>query len=251
MDSLRVALADDEPLARERLGRLLEEVGCTVCGSFANGEELLGWLRQGHKVDGIFLDIQMPGSSGLEVLAEIPDPPAAVFVTAFADHALRAFDVAAVDYLLKPVFKDRLLRSLDRIRAKRAGTSGGPAAPAVGGTNPGLSAGQERFPVKAGEGHVFLEFRRVSHFEVEDNVVFAWAGGKRFRTSWAALIEVEQVYPTAGMIRIQRHLLLRPEAVLGLKSIPGGRLLARVGEGVDLEVSRGSTSKLRERLGLD
>jgi len=111
-----------------------------------------------------------------------------------------------------------------------------------------------RFPVKAGEGHVFLELKRTTHFEVEEEVVYAWApvGGKltRQRTDWTSLSEVEEAFAQAGLMRIQRHLLLRPEAVLGLRPLEGGRAAVRVGEGVDLEVSRSVTPRLKELLGL-
>jgi two-component system LytT family response regulator/two-component system response regulator AlgR len=104
--------------------------------------------------------------------------------------------------------------------------------------------------VKAGDGHIFLDLRRVTHFEVEDEEVSAWSAGQRHRTDWTSLADVEEAFPDAGLVRIQRHLLLRPEAVLGLKSLDGGRASVRVAEGVDLEVSRSVTPKLKEILGL-
>jgi two-component system LytT family response regulator/two-component system response regulator AlgR len=80
-------------------------------------------------------------------------------------------------------------------------------------------------------------------------VVWAWAGGSRHRTAWTTLAEVEAAYPVSGLLRIQRHLLLRPEAVLGLKSLEGGRASVRVGDGLDLEVSRSVTPRIKELLG--
>ncbi|HJW43520.1 MAG TPA: response regulator, partial [Geothrix sp.] len=107
MKPLKVLVVDDEPLARERLSRLLQEAGCDLIGELGDGVALLDWLKEPHEVDVIFLDIQMPGLSGLEVLAEVPDGPPVVFVTAYSSYAVRAFELAAVDYLLKPVFEDR------------------------------------------------------------------------------------------------------------------------------------------------
>lgn len=104
--------------------------------------------------------------------------------------------------------------------------------------------------MKAGEGHVFLDLKRTTHFEVEEEVVWAWAGGSRHRTSWTTLAEVEGAFPGAGLLRIQRHLLLRPEAVLGLRPLEGGRASVRVAEGLDLEVSRSVTPRIKELLGL-
>jgi len=241
MRALRVALADDEPLARARLARLLREAGCDVRAELADGAEVLAWLRESQEVEILFLDIQMPGATGLEVAAELADChhcPAVVFVTAFSEHAVRAFEAAAADYILKPVSAERLAKTLARLR------EGAPRKAEPAGAQP------QRFPVRAGEGHVFLELRRTTHFEVEEEVVWAWAGGGRHRTAWTTLAEVESAFPGAGLVRIQRHLLLRPEAVLGLKPLEGGRASVRVAEGLDLEVSRSVTPKIKELLGL-
>lgn len=246
MNPLKVALADDEPLARARMERLLSEGGCQVVEQFPDGPSLLAWLKGAPDVDALFLDIQMPGISGLEVMAELQDQqacPPVVFVTAFTEHAVRAFEAAAVDYLLKPVSAERLGKALARLRQGAVPRrSAGEVKATLGGST--------RYPAKAGEGHVFLDLKRTSHFEVEEEVVFAWVQGQRFRTDWTSLAEVEAAFPSAGLVRIQRHLLLRPEAVLGLKPIEGGRAKVRVGEGLELEVSRSVTPRLKELLGL-
>ena len=241
MKPLRVALADDEPLARTRLSRLLREAGCEVKAELADGAEVLAWLREPRDVEALFLDIQMPGATGLEVAAELADCrhcPPVVFVTAYSEHAVRAFDAAAVDYILKPVSAERLAKSLARLREGGNRRTEPPAA------NP------QRFPVKAGEGHVFLDLKRTTHFEVEEEIVWAWAAGSRHRTAWTTLAEVEAAFPLAGLLRIQRHLMLRPEAVLGLKPLEGGRASVRVADGIDLEVSRSATPRIKELLGL-
>ncbi len=241
MKTLRVALADDEPLARTRLARLLREAGCDVKAELADGPAVLAWLQEPREVDALFLDIQMPGATGLEVAAELGDCrhcPPVVFVTAHSEHAVRAFEAAAVDYIMKPISAERLAKTLARLREGGLRRGEAPA------TLP------QRFPVKAGEGHVFLDLKRTTHFEVEEEVVWAWAGGGRHRTSWTTLAEVEGAFPGAGLLRIQRHLLLRPEAVLGLRPLEGGRASVRVAEGLDLEVSRSVTPRIKELLGL-
>lgn len=237
---LRVALADDEPLARARLARLLREAGCEVVGELDDGPAVLAWIRKAPVPDALFLDIHMPGATGLEVMAELPERLPVVFVTAYAEHAVRAFEAAAVDYVLKPVSAERLAKSLARLRER----PGGAAA-----ANPALAPGT-RYPAKAGDGHVFLDLRRTSHFEVEDEIVWAWCGGIRFRTGWSTLAEVEHAFPASGLLRIQRHLLLRPEAVLGLRPLDGGRAVIRVAENLELETSRTATPRLKELLGL-
>ena len=250
MSQLKVALADDEPLARARLGRLLREGGCEVLAELPDGPAVLEWLHKGQDLDALFLDIQMPGITGLEVMAELADGqscPPVVFVTAFSEHAVRAFEASATDYLLKPVSAERLEKALARLRLGHVPRRSSGELKAVLGATP-------RFPVKAGEGHVFLELKRTTHFEVEEEVVYAWApvGGKltRQRTDWTSLSEVEEAFPSTGLVRIQRHLLLRPEAILGLRPLEGGRAAIRVAEGVDLEVSRSVTPRLKELLGL-
>ncbi len=106
-----------------------------------------------------------------------------------------------------------------------------------------------RFPVKAGEGWVFLDLRKVTHFEVSREVVHVWAG-QCLRTSWTTLTQVEAAFPGEAFLRIQRHLLIRPEAVSGFRMTWGGRGEVRLQGGIELEVSRGSVPRLKEQLGL-
>ena len=105
MNSLRVLVAEDEPLARERLVRLLREGGCEILAELEDGASLVAWMAEhpDAPIDALFLDIQMPGITGLEALAELKNPPLTVFVTAHPGYALQAFDAAAIDYVLKPV----------------------------------------------------------------------------------------------------------------------------------------------------
>jgi two-component system response regulator AlgR len=108
---MRVVIVDDEPLARERLRRLLAEFpGYEVVGEAADGAQALAIIRE-QNPDLVLLDIRMPGTDGLQVarqLAEEKTPPAVIFTTAFSEHALSAFDASATAYLLKPIRKDKL-----------------------------------------------------------------------------------------------------------------------------------------------
>ncbi len=257
--TLRAAIADDEPVALHRLRTLLLEAGWAV-DAFEDGKRLLRHLQE-HPADALFLDIQMPGLSGLEVLGELPDPPPPViFVTAKSDYALAAFEHAAVDYLLKPVTADRLGKTLTRLKGNQVPRRSvselraalPPAPPQGGGPGqPVVLPGQPlRFPVRAGEGKLLLELRKVSHFEVVDQVVWAHAGKQKFRTSWVSLAEVEAAFPGAGLLRLQRHLLVRPEAVLGVRALSSGRRAVLVQDGVELEASRSAAHALKERLGI-
>jgi two-component system, LytTR family, response regulator AlgR len=121
---LRVLIVDDEALARSRLAALVRECAeprCEVAAECANVRQAADWLRE-HEADAVLLDIQMPGTPGTALAAELqrlPRPPAVVFVTAHGEHALAAFDLDAADYLTKPVKRDRLFAALQRA-ARRA-----------------------------------------------------------------------------------------------------------------------------------
>ncbi len=118
---LQTLIVDDEPVARRRLRRLLAtEADVELVGECASAEEAKGFLA-GRPVDLLFLDIQMPGDDGFSVVAAAPEPrPFVVFVTAFHEHAVRAFEVDAVDYLLKPFDRERVAKAVARVRRVRA-----------------------------------------------------------------------------------------------------------------------------------
>lgn len=141
--SYQVLLVDDEPLARERLKRLLQEHDDFVCaGEAGDGSAALSWLQQ-HGADLVLLDIQMPGRSGLDVAAamqQLPQPPLLVFCTAYDEHALQAFAVKALDYLLKPVRREDLSRALQRAGEWLAQRPASVAAATAPGSRTHLSA---------------------------------------------------------------------------------------------------------------
>jgi len=235
MSALRVVVAEDEPYNLKRLVRLLKEQGCEIAAELEDGPSVLEWVAQGGQADAFFLDIQMPGITGLEVALDLEKRQSVVFVTAFAEHAVKAFEQAAVDYLLKPVTGERLALTLERLRARKTET------PKVGGPF--------RYPVKAGDGVLLLELSKTTHFEYEDGCVWAHAGG-RFRTLWKSLAEAESALDGKGLLKAHRHILLRPEAILGVKNLDSGRLQVRLVGGGELEVSRGAAPSIKQRLGL-
>ena len=239
MKRLKALVVDDEPLARERLSRLLQEADCTVVGELSDGLALLHWLKEPAEVDVIFLDIQMPGPNGMEVLAEATSCPPVVFVTAHSTYAVRAFELAAVDYLLKPVFEDRLAKCLQRLHQQLIR----PLSPEELKT---LLPPPVRFPIKAGEGEIFMELELITHFERQGERVWACRGLNQYLTRWTSLTEVEEAFPEDGMLRIQRHLLLRPRMVKGVRSDRVGRIKVMVAPQVELLVSRAMTPRTRE-----
>lgn len=235
---LRIAIAEDDALSLKRLHRLLEECGCTVVATFSDGLALEDWMCTHPHLDALFLDVQMPNLDGFTLKASLDISIPVVFVSAFSEHAVQAFDLDATDFILKPLSKDRLLRALDRVRRQLS-----PREP--------KSAETGRLVVYAGEGMIFLELSKLTHFEVVESCVFACVGDKRFRTRWRTLGEVETQFPQAGLLRIHRHLLIRPETVVGIRSSGGGaRVKVRLAGNVELEASRGATPALKALLGL-
>ncbi len=135
---LRVLIVDDEPLARLRLAQLVREVAAggdpavRLAGEAAHAQAALDWLAN-HEADVLLLDVQMPGLDGIGLAARLQTlarPPAVVFVTAHPQHALRAFELEATDYLTKPVRRERLQAALGRV-ARRLGSGGAASAPAA------------------------------------------------------------------------------------------------------------------------
>ncbi len=240
--SLRVVVAEDEALSRKRLVRLLQEAGCQVVASFPEGRSAAEWLQTHPEVDALFLDIHMPNLDGMAILQQGAGRVPVVLTTAFAEHAVEAFDREAVDYLLKPITASRLDRALLRIQTRKARNAPGPSGPHA-------PHAPLRYPVQAGPGVVLVDLAKTTYFEVENEIVWAHAGG-RLRTLWTSLGDVEAAFPGAGLLRIHRHLLVRPEAVTGLKPAAGGRVVVRLAGGEEIEASRGGAPRLRERLGL-
>ena len=237
-------VADDEPLARERIARLLKEAGCEVIAELEDGPALVAWMAGNPEtpVDALFLDIQMPGLNGLEALAELTRPPMTVFVTAYAEYAIQAFEAAAIDYLLKPVYEQRLAKTLQRVRDHSIRS----LSPAEWKA---MIPPLQRVAVKAGVGQIYMDLKQFTHFEVIDERVWAMTPTDRHQTRWASLRDVENAFPEAGMVRIQRNQLVRPEAVLGCKSLDDGRLVIRLSKGMELVVSRSMVTEVKSRLG--
>jgi two-component system LytT family response regulator/two-component system response regulator AlgR len=241
MHTLKALVVDDEPLARERLARLLAEAGCEVVRELNNGSELLAWLKAPEQADVVFLDIQMPGLNGFEVLAELRQTLPVVFVSAFAEYAVRAFDTVAVDYLLKPVYEDRLARCLAKLE-------GHLVRPLTTEQIQAVAIQPTRFPIRAGDGEIFMDLEHISHFDVVGQQVWACRGPNRYPTRWRSLTEVEQFFPLERLLRIRRNLLLRPGKVLGWRPISLGRIGVTVARHVELVVSRAMSPRTKETL---
>src|SRR5215469_16583687 len=183
---LRAYLVDDEPLALERLRRLLQQTGkVEVTGSTTVPEEAVAALRA-NPPDICFLDIQMPRLNGFEVLAKLPRQPIVVFTTAYSRYALQAFGVNSVDYLVKPVELNALERAISKVESLRgAGVISQPDLAGLlkqiaGSVRESRPQHPERIASRLGDRIWFLDLKDVTHFYAEDKLTYAVCHGKPY-----------------------------------------------------------------------
>lgn len=231
---MRVLIVDDEPLARLRLGSLLGECeGVELAGSVGDGEAALAALTE-RQPDLLLLDINMPGLDGMALAARLAGRarPLVVFCTAYENHALHAFELAAVDYLLKPVRLERLREALQRARKRLAD------APRANGAWLHARVRDEQVRVALDQVICLLA--------EEKYVCVRHTGGELLIEE--SLRQLEEAYPEQ-LIRLHRNCLVPPARLLGLKPLADGRVLARLA-GTDYcpEVSRRNLPALRKLL---
>ena len=232
--ALTVLVVDDEQPAVEELVWLLRRdprVGQVLSCTAAT--EALRILQE-REVDALFLDISMPGLSGLElaqVLSRFREPPRIVFVTAHEAHAVEAFELQAVDYVLKPVRAERLAEAVRRV-------GGGPAEPAAGR--------EQQIPVELGGVTRFVSRSDITHVEAQGDYarLHTGEGSHLVRTPLSTL---EEEWGPAGFVRIHRSLLVALPHVTEVR-MDSGRCSVVVRGGAELVVSRRHTRELRELL---
>ena len=246
---LRTVLVDDERLARVGVRRLLAaHPGVAVVGEADGAEaarDLLAGLREaGTPADLLFLDVQMPGESGFDLLASLdPVPPAVVFVTAYDEHALRAFEVAALDYLVKPVAPARLAAALARVEAGRQ-----PAAPAPGDGGAVLGP-DDRVFVKDDDRLHFVRLGDVRAFESEGNYVRLHLPDAR-PLALRSLAALDERLDGRAFFRANRTHVVNLGAVVRLDDWPGGQIRVELEGGLVVEMSRRQARAFRARTSL-
>ncbi|MEQ1689749.1 MAG: LytTR family DNA-binding domain-containing protein [Gemmatimonas sp.] len=238
-----VLIADDEPVARAGLRAMLASIDWVTCiGEAANGPaalEAIDTLRP----ELVFLDIQMPGLLGTDVMRRAAHEPHVIFTTAWAQHAAEAFELGALDYLLKPFGADRLALTLDRVRA----VVGEPAAaPALDRYREGLRGGPiTRVFVRSGRAIIPVAVDTVAWFEADGDYVAVHVGRTRHLVH-LALSRLEARLDPARFVRIHRTSIVNLDQVKAFKSVGKGRLVAEMSDGTQLEVSRSKARDLRE-----
>ncbi len=209
---LRVLLVDDEPLARRRLRRMLaSEPAVDVIGECDTGSSAVAAVEE-HAPDVVLLDIEMPGGDGFEVVdATSSSAPLVIFVTAHDEHALRAFDAAAVDYLLKPVRRPRLRTALERARARIAERGDAPGAMADATLDPDEPA-PSRLLIDRGNHMDVVRLDEIDWIEASDNYVIVHVRGERHRFR-RTLEQVLQRLPARQFARAHRSAIVNLDRV--------------------------------------
>jgi two-component system LytT family response regulator len=252
---LRAYLVDDEPLALERLRRLLEHTGrVEVIGSTTEPEQAVAALTL-HPPDVCFLDIQMPRLTGFEILARLPIQPFVIFTTAYDQYALQAFGVNSVDYLLKPVDPEFLERALQKVeRLLGAGSVAQPDLQALLKNLTDLlrqtkTEYLDRIASRLGDRLWFLDLPRVTHFYAEDKLTYAVSEGKAYCVD-SAIAELERKLDPKKFVRIHRSTLVNVDWIKEVAPLPGGGLNIRLKDGkdTDLTVARDRAREFKARL---
>jgi len=257
---IRAFLVDDERLAVQRLTRMLESTArVEIAGSATDPEEALAFLRA-HPVDVLFLDIQMPGLTGFELLERLDSPPLVIFTTAYDEHALKAFEVTSVDYLLKPIDAERLARALDkleRLNSRQSAVASRQSQPDMRALAKQLAAELapqrklERIASRVGERTTILEVARVTHFFSKDKLTFAAAGG-RDHVIDCTLSELETQLDPRRFARIHRGTIVNVPMIQELFPDVDGGMLVRLKDEkkTELSVARDRVRDLKQRLGI-
>jgi len=243
---LQVMIVDDEAPARNLLREYLEEVpGVTVVAECANGFEAVKAVTE-HQPDLMLLDIQMPKLDGFEVLELLERDLPVIFVTAHDEHALRAFEVHAVDYLLKPFNAKRLAEALSRARERMARGVLPPVEEVIASARPERGC-LERILVRDGtEVHVVLT-SEVDYIEARDDAVAIHAGGRSHLKAQRLASLAENLDPER-FVRVHRSFIINVESLSRIELYAKDSRLAILKDGTKVPVSRSGYARLRELL---
>jgi len=241
---MRVLIVDDEAPARDKLRRWVGAQGdFEIAGEAADGLAAAAAIES-LKPDVVFLDIQMPGLSGLEVAAQLESDaaPLLVFVTAFDEHAIRAFDLNAVDYLLKPYDRDRLEKSLQRLRERRGAAQLGSAVRAARAQ----TRSSERLLVPRGEQLELIEASAIHWLEADDNYVHVHTAGAKYLVRRTLADLLEQL--GERFVRIHKSTAVNLAEVASLAPLFKGDHEVRLRGGAVLRLSRRFKDELFARM---
>ncbi len=237
---LRVVIVDDEPLARQRIEDLLaKEPNVEIAGIARDGNEAVDVIRD-LRPDLVFLDVQMPGRTGVEVAEELGagDLPATIFTTAYEHFALKAFDVAAIDYLVKPFDDERFAQALARAR-KAIATRPSPKSEYL-----------ERIPVESRGQIRVVPVALIDYITASGPYAELHIGDRTFAIR-EKMQTLEEKLDPAVFFRIHRSAIVRLDRIDTLLHAAGGDYAVRLKDGTELSVSRSRREELEERVGLE
>lgn len=238
---MRILVVDDEAPARARMRLLLQELGRTEVREAASVKEAVARLAEAP-AELLLLDIQMPLLDGFDLVDLLPDPkPAVIFVTAYAEHAVKAFDVAATDYLTKPVRKERLEQALKRVERSA------PASLPTAGRHP--SPALTRITAERANTLHVLDVDGCAVFFAEDKLTYVNHAGVRHRVN-ASLDELEARLDGDRFLRIHRHALVNLDQVAELHAWFAGAWRVRLKDGTEWDVARRRVGEVKGRVGL-
>jgi len=255
--SIRTLIVDDEDIARRGLRLRLERVvDIAIVGECANSREALNAISR-CSPDLVFLDIQMPEVTGLELIEYLPAPaPHIIFVTAYSEHAVRAFEVHALDYLLKPIDDGRLAESLRRVRAAISNSPSGVLArrsamlDTEGVSGPAITSrvGADRLAIPVGDRLMVIHAADIDWVQASGNYVSLNIGKK----SWLlrdTISAMDQRLAPLGFARIHRSTLVNVSRVAELRSLDNGEFTVLLNDGTTLKLSRGYRNALDQLIG--
>lgn len=241
---IRSLIVDDEELARERVRSLLSgEEDIEIVAEAADGNAAVRAIGE-HRPDLVFLDIQMPGLTGFDVIEAIPEGqmPTVIFTTAYDTHAVRAFEVSALDYLLKPFKPSRFREALDRARTLVHGRSAA-ADPGLGSLMAHLRAvnGGPRLLVKSPDKIIFIRAADIDHVEAAGNYLVLHCGAERHIVRETMMAIVKKLEPS-GFMRISRSSVVNLSRIRELQPMSAGHYAVILKSGAKLDM----TSPLRD-----
>ncbi len=238
-------IVDDEKPARTHLRRLLStHTDVDVIGEAAHGLEALERAST-LRPDVMFLDIEMPGLNGFQVISELRRPPITVFITAFDKYAIQAFDANALDYVLKPVQPDRLGQALTKIRSMLRGSYEAYRSD-LHKTASSLAT-PTKLAGRRGNRLILLSPKEVLYVAIDTQLTFFHTSTERFLTD-RTITELEQVLSPVGFLRISRSTLINLQYARELLPWTSGTCRLKLSNGTELEVSRERARALKDRL---
>ncbi len=242
---IRALIVDDEAFARERLRQLLAAIpGVEIIGEAANGEQALDQIAE-MRPGLVLLDIQMPGASGLEVAACLPRPrPRIIFCTAFDQYAVDAFELHAVDYLLKPINRVRLAHAIDRVRERSVQE----AEADVDRVTEAMHGKCPRLLARCGDRVHVIPQRDVVYLSSDGGLTRANTRDRQYVVE-PTLNDLEERLDPSVFFRISRAAIVNLDAVAEVRLLVGGTADIALKTGAKLEVSRRRLKELLERLG--